>query len=801
MKLLSRFVWLIVGISALVLLAISILGIRANREFERIKQSIGEEYNQLLDKVLAPEKAIIYDYCYSISTAASVDQFLSLPSPDPSIIGLHLDTMLLDYYHADAIWFFDGQGSPYYFFSPHGVSQSALTIHPDQVDQLVREPAGISFYINTNNKVFRVFGIKMRATQDSRGYFFAATEQNQYWLDRYQKEVNNSEIIIVPQDTILEKIDNKTIRIDRALNRYDGTSVARLIVTLKLPFLELWEKTSTMDNWLLSGALIIILIMVNLFIYIWVIAPLQKISLSLEKSSATDIQSLLKSSTEMGDVARMIGDYHQKKNELETSESIKRHIIEQAQVGIVIFDSLSKQIVTANPYACQLIGAGESQIIGSAYSSFFMPYEEEKTDLASETSQEKNYESTLLNISGHSRCILRNINKLSQDGRPVLMITFVDLSQIKDLQSKLEEEKLKLDLSMKNSGLNFFEFDAKSDSLVLPPEWDYLKKGKHKSVKRNVLDHVYPADLKIILENFEALENKGKDTFSVEFRTSHSTRGLIWICLSVLVTKRDDEYKPRQMIGLFEDITERINLQQELIKAKEKAEESDRMKSAYLANMSHKIRTPMNAIVGFANLLTEEGFSQEEKEAYIKIISHDTEQLLHLIDDIINMARLDAEQLDFSEKTFQVNQLLSELTDYYKSNEKCNIINFSTKTMLPDGKDLLTTDRVKLKVILTNLLNNAFKFTRSGSIELGYYINPVSQKIILYVKDTGIGIPEASKDKIFNRFYQADSQTEGTGLGLTISQGLAKLLKGQLSFDSKEGEGSSFYMELPFEQL
>jgi signal transduction histidine kinase len=313
-------------------------------------------------------------------------------------------------------------------------------------------------------------------------------------------------------------------------------------------------------------------------------------------------------------------------------------------------------------------------------------------------------------------------------------------------------------------------------------------------------NNIYPSDRRGVIVHFEAINQYNYDTFHVEFRVTHPTNGLIWLSLSVLITKRDENFKPKQLIGLFEDITERINVQQELIKAKEKAEESDRIKTAYLANMSHKIRTPMNSIVGFANLLTEEDVTQQEKDTFIRIISHDSEQLLRLIDDIINIAKIDADQMGFSEKHVSVNNLFAELSDYYKANEKTNAIRFETRTMLPNGKDFITTDGDKLKLIVSNLLNNAFKFTAQGNIELGYYINPVTKKLIIYVKDTGIGIPEISKDKIFNRFYQADSETEGTGLGLTISQGLVKLLKGTLTFESKEGEGTSFFVELPFNE-
>jgi signal transduction histidine kinase len=318
---------------------------------------------------------------------------------------------------------------------------------------------------------------------------------------------------------------------------------------------------------------------------------------------------------------------------------------------------------------------------------------------------------------------------------------------------------------------------------------------------KNFMENIYPSDVKKITDSFDSITSGIRDTLTVEFRVKHPERGVIWVNVSVLITKRDGSGKPKQLIGLLEDITERISVQQELIRAKEKAEESDRTKSAYLGNMSHKIRTPLNAIVGFANLLTEEDLEQAEKSKFIKIIRHDTEQVLHLIDDIINIAKIDANQLEANVKECSANDLIESLSDYYMTNEKTDKIKFDVKTMLVKGKDILKTDPDKLRQIMDSILNNAFKFTQEGKIELGYFINPVDQKLILYVKDTGIGIPDEHKDKIFNRFYQVNLMTEGTGLGLTISNSLIKLLNGRLYFDSEMNKGTTFYVELPFHEV
>src|SRR5690606_10958165 len=158
--------------------------------------------------------------------------------------------------------------------------------------------------------------------------------------------------------------------------------------------------------------------------------------------------------------------------------------------------------------------------------------------------------------------------------------------------------------------------------------------------------------------------------------------------------------------------------------------------------------------------------------------------------DMINLAKIDANQFDVNMKQCHVNKVMDNLARYYQVHEKTNSIKFEVKSMLPDGKDVLFTDEDKLNQALDNLLNNAFKFTQTGNSERGYCVSPVDNKLILYVKDTGIGIADEHKSKIFIRFYQVDPMSEGTGLGLTISNSLVKLLNGKLWFDATPGKGS-----------
>jgi len=245
-------------------------------------------------------------------------------------------------------------------------------------------------------------------------------------------------------------------------------------------------------------------------------------------------------------------------------------------------------------------------------------------------------------------------------------------------------------------------------------------------------------------------------------------------------------------------------LNEELIIAKEKAEESNRLKTAFLANMSHEIRTPMNGILGFSQLLTIPGVSKEKTNEYIEIILHSGEHLLNIINDIIDISKIDAGQFTIHKTSININKVLNELFLIFNSQKKDiqnQNVEIKKRFPLEDEEVNIITDETRFNQIFTNLLNNAVKFTEKGYIELGYEIKN-DDRIIFYVKDTGIGINRNMQKQIFERFTQATINTEklygGTGLGLAISKACTELLGGEIWLKSKEGKGSTFYFSLPY---
>jgi signal transduction histidine kinase/ligand-binding sensor domain-containing protein/CheY-like chemotaxis protein len=237
---------------------------------------------------------------------------------------------------------------------------------------------------------------------------------------------------------------------------------------------------------------------------------------------------------------------------------------------------------------------------------------------------------------------------------------------------------------------------------------------------------------------------------------------------------------------------------QELTIAKDKAEESDRLKSAFLANMSHEIRTPMNAIVGFSGLQDDETLDSEEKRSYISTIKNNSDTLLTIINDILDISMIEANQLVLYKERFCVDELLAELKVFYdlKNDKKLNIECCNQNTR---SKTYLYSDPIRLRQVLMNLLNNAFKFTETGSIKFGYKIE--EKAIRFFVEDTGIGITESNKMRIFDDFHKIEPDEnrfhQGTGIGLSISKKLVHQMEGEIFVESEINKGSVFSFTLP----
>jgi CheY-like chemotaxis protein len=253
-------------------------------------------------------------------------------------------------------------------------------------------------------------------------------------------------------------------------------------------------------------------------------------------------------------------------------------------------------------------------------------------------------------------------------------------------------------------------------------------------------------------------------------------------------------------------LNENKALKEKLVKAENRAEESDKLKNAFLANMSHEIRTPMNAILGFAELLSDDHLTASIRDEYVSIICENGKALLTILDDIMDTAKIESEQIEIQKSDCNINELLKELQEQFNDSvvrDPDKILDLKLTIPANLQKLQIKTDSYRLKQVLFNLISNAIKFTSKGYVEFGFVLLQEKEQIQFFVKDTGVGISDEDKEYIFNRFNQVMTDgyksRRGAGLGLAICKSLAELLEGDLSFESSRGKGSEFYLTLPFE--
>jgi signal transduction histidine kinase len=251
---------------------------------------------------------------------------------------------------------------------------------------------------------------------------------------------------------------------------------------------------------------------------------------------------------------------------------------------------------------------------------------------------------------------------------------------------------------------------------------------------------------------------------------------------------------------LVDEISERIKIETELTSAKERAEESDRLKTSFLNNISHEIRTPINAIVGFSDLINDPRLDEKERLNFTTIITESSYRLMGVISDLINLSSVESGQEVLTEEKFSLNVLMHEIYGQVKPLVDTYKVNLVLHVALKDTHSYITTDKTKLHQIILNLLKNSVKFTKQGKIEFGYIIRDAD--IEFFIKDTGIGIPRDKFEAIFARFQQADDslsrQHGGAGLGLPISKAYAELLGGQMWVVSEVDKGTDFFFTIPF---
>jgi len=486
---------------------------------------------------------------------------------------------------------------------------------------------------------------------------------------------------------------------------------------------------------------------------------------------------------------------------LRESELLFSKIFEFNPVSISIARLSDGKLTKVNNVWCQLMGYSAEESIGKDHYELKILRSEQRQQLREhyfEKGSFKLFESEITTKNGEIKTTLTSVETITIKEIKYSINLVIDITD-----RKIAENKIKLlSRAIEQSPVIVMITNKDGDIEYVNPKFtnttgftmDEIIGQNPRLLRSGEQSHAFYKELWTTILS-------GKDWHG-QFHNKTKNGDLYWENAAISSIK-DNKGQISHFIAIKEDITEMKKIMEDLLLAKEKAEESDRLKTAFLHNISHEIRTPINAIVGFSSLLNETEFDSPKRDHFTDIIIQSSNQLLSIITDLINIATIEAGQEKVNTKVVKINTILKLLLEQFSLRAQKEKLTLSYVTFLPDYADDIITDETKLVQILTNLIVNAIKFTKQGHVEFGYKIE--NEVITFFVKDTGIGIATDMYEEIFNRFRQVENastrQFGGSGLGLSISKSYVELLGGKIWLESVLNKGTTFYFWLPYKAV
>lgn len=813
------------------------------------------EKSILLDRIINFKSknllSFTFDYTYW-------DEMVAFVKSGDSIWATENIDVSLSTYDIDYVWVYRPDLSLVYSTTRKGFqSEANLPFDCKTLEQIVKKGRLLHFFTTSSDGVIEISMATIHPTSDTerktpvQGYYLAGRLVTRSYLDEIGVLTESKISLDILQNTNIqsENLPSGEYELNsfNVLHDWNNLAIARINSSSNIKIFEI--LSTSIDRRFFWGILFASMFVIVLLLFFWlrVYRPLSLLSKSLKSENPVHIKKTLSQKDEFGQLSVLINSFFKQKDKL-VEEISERKLAEKQlrKLSAAIEQSPATIIITGkqgnieyvNPKFTEVTGYTSEEIIGknprflkSGNKSATEYRELWETILSGkvwrgELSNKKKtgelyYESVVISpifdeAGNITNFLAANEDITAKKRDEMIKDTILEIAKAGSASKTLENLiiQIRVHLSTLIDITNFYLalYDKSNDTFTLPFFQDQKDGIASFKAEKTLTAYVLNSKRSFLgtKAEIDQLKNQGK----VE---SIGESAKNWLGVPLLVDDKvigvftvqsyDNErafsVKDREMLEFvsheISHTIERLRAEEEVRSALEKAEGSDRLKSSFLANMSHEIRTPLNSILGFSELMNDPEINSETQKEFSQIIKSSGKQLLTILNDILDFSMIEAGQIRIVKSTFNIEKIIREIYSEFLSSVEEKGLEFRVDPRIFRTETPIKSDFSRLKQVLSNLVNNALKFTRSGSIELGFSFG--KDGFIFYVKDTGIGIPPDFRNYVFERFQQAERSKSrnygGNGLGLAISKNLVEMMGGKIWFNSEEGKGSTFYILLP----
>jgi len=812
-------------ISAVILIlfviTITIFIINQRRQINLLYKSNLEQHikltNNIYDYNTVGKKKILNDYTYYDELVDYVNH------PDKEWADNNIGTMI-DAFDLNYVWIFDLNNNCLYE-KKESNKLPEINIKSEIFKKLYNERF-CTYYLTNDSLIIEIIGATIHYTNDPEriynpnGFLLIGKIWDENYIDELESLTQSKIRIFDPYVTPSDSVDRSTVISSIVLKDWNTIPIKSIQFSRIYPFIYIFIELFRMS---LLALLVLGVILVLLFIFSYqkiIFKPLKLISSSLIDGNPSNLEEVIRKKDEFAEVGSLIKNFFEQKTkmvkfiedkdraikELVESERRYKSLFDNSMVGVII--TKNERIINANRAALEIFGLSDiEEAVNHSIFEFAIPESRKylllRLDrISKKLPVEDSYSLKVKHKNGSIINIEINTKDIVIQNENYRLSTVRDITDKSNFENELKLEKAYFEQLFESSPAAVVVTDSSNNILktnkaftrlfgYIPPE----------AIGQSVNNLIVP-DFLVEESNEIIYKIINNETVSIETVRKNKFNELIDV--SILATPIIAGEGLIAYYGIYHDITKQKKVEKILREAKDKAEDSDRLKSSFLANISHEIRTPMNGIVGFTELLKSKHTSYEERKVYLDYITISINQLLGIFNNVVEISLLDSQQLEINNTECDIENIMQQLHQVFEKERKLKekehiVINYNQPETNIESR--IITDPVRLQQILSNMLSNALKFTIKGSITFGYELQ--DGWLQFYVKDTGIGIPEDKHSIIFNRFRQVDESTTrvqgGTGLGLAISKGIAELLGGRIWFKSTVYKGSEFYLSIPYE--